>query len=143
MAATSKSRHAYFQKQKITAFVLIPRSALVVAVKVFGQLLPQHFISVALMAECYSAFKQPLLDVLGKIAPKIVDRRTHDAGKPILPLVRHGGLGRFYLDDKIYCSVPSRRIRSPIQRCFRRVFRSLHYLASASQTSPNINSLRP
>ena len=56
--------------------VLIPRSALVVVVKVFGQLLPQHFISLALMTECYSAFKQPLLDVLGKIAPKIDDRRT-------------------------------------------------------------------
>ncbi len=127
MAATSKSRHAYFQKQKITAFVLIPRSALVVVVKVFGQLLPQHFISLALMTECYSAFKQPLLDVLGKIAPKIDDRRTHDAGKPIIPLVQHDGLRRFHLGDKIYCSVPSRRIRSPIQRCFRRVFRLLHY----------------
>ena len=56
--------------------------------------------------------------------------------------VRSRGLDRSR-NGPALCSVPSRRIRSPIQRCFRRVFRSLHYLASASQTYPNINSLRP
>jgi hypothetical protein len=94
----------------------------VVVVKVFGQLLPQHFISLALMTECYSTFKQPLLDVLGKITPKIDHRGTHDASKPIITLVQDDGLGRFYLGDKIYCSVASGRIRSPIQRCSRRCF---------------------
>jgi hypothetical protein len=74
----------------------------VVVVKVFSQLLPQHFISLALMTECYSAFKQPRLDVFGKITPKIDHRRTHDAGTPIIiPLVQDDG--RFYLGDKIYC----------------------------------------
>ena len=91
-----------------------------VVVEVCSQLLPQHFISLALMTECYSAFKQPLLDVFGKITPKIDHRRTHDAGKPIIiPLVQDDG--RFHLGDKIYCPVPSRRIRSPIQACFRSV----------------------
>jgi hypothetical protein len=72
--------------------------------------------------------RHPLLDVFGKIVPKIDDRRAHDAGKTLIPLVQDGRLGRLYLEHKIYCSVPSRRIRSPIQGCFRRVFCSLHYL---------------
>jgi hypothetical protein len=125
---TESKPHRIFQKQKSAPLSYIPRSALVVVVKVFGQLLPQHFISLALMTEYYSAFEQPLLDVFGKIAPKIDDRRAHDAGKPLIPLVQDGQLGRRYLEHKIYCSVPSRRIRSPIQGCFRRVFCSLHYL---------------
>ena len=77
-----------------------------VVVEVFGQLLPQHFISLTLMTEYYSAFKQPLLDVFGKITPEVDDRRTHDASKPIIvPLVQNDG--RFRLGNKIYCAVPS------------------------------------
>jgi hypothetical protein len=76
------------------------------------------------MTEYYSAFEQPLLDRFGKIGPKIDDRRAHDAGKPVIPLVQDGQLGPLDLDRKIYCSVPSRCIRSPIQGCFRRVFRT-------------------
>jgi hypothetical protein len=123
--AQKVSRIEFFRSAPLS---YIPRSALVVIVKVFGQLLPQHFISFALMTEYYSAFEQSLLDVFGKIAPKIDDRRAHDAGKPVIPLVQDGRLGRLYLDRKIYCSVPSRCIRSPIQGCFRRVFCPLHYL---------------
>jgi hypothetical protein len=85
----------------------------VVVVKVFGQLLPQHFISLALMTEYYSAFEQPLLDVFGKIAPKIDDRRAHDAGKPLIPLVQDGRLGRLYLDD--ISIAPSRPVVSGVR----------------------------
>jgi hypothetical protein len=60
------------------------------------------------VTECYSAFKQPLLDVFGKIT--VDDRGTQDAGKPIIiPFVQDGG--RFHLGNKIYCPVPARRIR--------------------------------
>jgi hypothetical protein len=59
----------------------------VTVVKKFGQLLPQHFILLALMTKDDSAFKQVLLDPVGKIGPKIDDRTTQDAGKPIVTLV--------------------------------------------------------
>ena len=102
-----------------------------VVVKVFGQLLPQHFISLALMTECYSAFKQPLLDVFGKITPKIDHRRTHDAGKPIIiPLVQDDG--RFHLGDKIYCPrpVPSYQKSDPTLLLFGLLFASLIWASS-------------
>jgi hypothetical protein len=101
----------------------------VVVVKVFSQLLPQHFISLALMTECYSAFKQPLLDVFGKITPKIDHRRTHDAGKPIIiPLVQDDG--RFHLGDKIYCPVPSYQKSDPTLLSFGLLFASLIWASS-------------
>jgi hypothetical protein len=96
----------------------------VVVVKVFCQLLPQHFISLALMTECYSAFKQPLLDVFGKITPKVDDRRTHDASKPIIvSLVQDDG--RFRVGDKIYCPVPSYQNSDPTLLSFALLFASL------------------
>jgi hypothetical protein len=96
----------------------------VVVVKVFSQLLPQHFISHALMTECYSAFKQPLLDVFGKTTPKIDHRRTHDVGKPIIiPLVQDDG--RFHLGDLLPRPVPSYQKSDPTLLSFGRLFASL------------------